>query len=232
MGLVPEPWPGADAPGMAAPPGAWPGPESPPRLLLIDRRAPGTRALAGPLQGLLDPAEALRLEKLRRQEDRERFLLGRGLLRLMLGSWLGREPAAVAIGNGPYGKPELMTRSSSGPEGEAPPPRFNVSHSGDLILLGFHPSREVGVDVERLRPVPEWEGIARRCLAAAEREAIRALPERDRGDAFLAAWCRLEAQLKARGLGLFGIEPQRAGSTGEVWPLALPLGYVGAAALA
>jgi 4'-phosphopantetheinyl transferase len=199
--------------------------------VLIDRRAAGVRALAAPLRSLLDSGEELRLRRLQRQEDRERFLLGRGLLRLILGSWLERDPATIAFGSGPCGKPELLAPGPAAPDGGTPPPRFNVSHSGDLILLGFHAFREVGVDVEQLRPVPEWEGIARRCLAPGEREAIRALPEGERDDAFLGAWCRLEARLKARGLGLFGVEAS-AEPAAEVWPLTLPQGYVGAAALA
>jgi len=192
-----------------------------PRLVLINRQQPEVRRAMAAVAGLLDSGEIRQLEKQRRQEDRERFLVGRGVLRLVLGAWLGLDPASFTFRIGPYGKPELAGVGL----------RFNVSHSGDLILMGFHPSRDVGVDVEQLRPVPEWEGIARRCLPQGDWEAIRALPEGQRGDAFLAAWCRLEARLKARGLGLFGLEAS-VGPDPEVWPLALPRGYVGAAALA
>jgi 4'-phosphopantetheinyl transferase len=92
------------------------------------------------------------------------------------------------------------------------------------------------VDVEQRRPVPEWEGIARRCLPSGTWQSIRSLPEELRGDAFLAAWCRLEADLKARGLGLFSGEPSGSGAGEDQdldhWPLVLPEGYLGAAALA
>ncbi len=225
MGLIPQRWPERTGPAPDPPP--WPhvGPEGPPLLVLIDRRDPDVRALRPPLGDLLDPGERQRLGRLRGEGDGERFLLGRGALRLFLGSWLGCDPAGLVLGSGPHGKPELLT---------APPaaPRFNVSHSGDLILLGFHPRRPVGVDVEQRRPVPEWEGIARRCLPPGEREAIGRLPEPRREQAFLAAWCRLEAQLKARGQGLFGPPPAPGEPAPVVWPLVLPEGYVGAAALA
>lgn len=245
MGLFPQRWPGANGMGMATPQGPWPGPEAPPRLLLIDRSAPHVQELVAPLRGLLDSGEWLRLGQLRRQVDRECFLLGRGLLRLMLGSWLGRDPAAVHFRTGPYGKPELWLPPPSGDGVEPSRPRFNVSHSGDLILLGFHACREVGVDVEQLRPVPEWEGIARRCLPPGDWEAIRALPAEQSSEAFLKAWCRMEARVKASGMGLFGVEaaPEPMSSSAApangtasadpaVWSLALPQGYVGAAALA
>lgn len=233
MAIPPLPWPdpGGD---LALPP--WPGtaPAAAPLLVLLDRRKPQVQALVAPLGELLNPDERQRLRRLRRQEDGERFLLGRGALRLLLGGWLGCDPADLVLGAGPHGKPELLPQASGGPGWGRRPPQFNVSHSGDLILVGFHPQRPVGVDVEQRRPVPEWEAIARRHLPAEESERIRGLPERRRGDSFLAAWCRLEAGLKARGLGLFAGAPADGppGRNPELWPLLLPEGYVGAAALA
>ncbi|MCP9837614.1 4'-phosphopantetheinyl transferase superfamily protein [Cyanobium sp. N.Huapi 1H5] len=208
------------------------GADGPPLLLLIDRRDPDVRALLTPLGDLLNEGERQRLDLLRGEGDGERFLLGRGALRLILGTWLGRDPAGLMLGKGPHGKPELLSPPPSGPESGELPLRFNVSHSGDLILLGFHPRRPVGVDLEQRRPVPEWQGIARRCLPPEESDAIGTLPQAQREPAFLAAWCRLEARLKARGMGLFGPPPAPGETDPEAWTLVLPEGYVGAAALA
>jgi 4'-phosphopantetheinyl transferase len=227
----PRPWPARTGPALAPPP--WPptGSGGPPLLLLIDRRDPHARALLTRLRALLDPGERQRLGRFRGEGDGERFLLGRGALRLILGSWLGCDPAGLVLVPGPHGKPELLGPPPATAASLAPP-RFNVSHSGELILLGFHARRPVGVDVEQRRPVPEWEDIARRCLPPAEREAIGALPEQRREQAFLAAWCRLEARLKARGQGLFGPQAAPGDPEPQVWPLRLPEGYEGAAALA
>jgi 4'-phosphopantetheinyl transferase len=231
--IAPVAWPDPGG-GLALPP--WPGkaPAAAPLLVLLDRREPQVLALVAPLGDLLNPGERKRLRQLRRQEDGERFLLGRGALRLLLGGWLGCDPAGLVLDVGPHGKPELPPQEALGQRRGELPPQFNVSHSGDLILLGFHPLRPVGVDVEQRRPVPEWEGIAGRCLPAEESERIRALAEERRGAAFLAAWCRLEAGLKARGLGLFTGAPAdgRTREVPDLWPLLLPQGYVGAAALA
>lgn len=231
--IPPVAWPDP-AGGLALPPWPCPGPAAPPLLLLLDRREPQVQALVAPLGELLDPGERQRLGLLRRQEDGERFLLGRGALRLLLGGWLACDPADLVLGEGPHGKPELLPRTAMGPGWGRRPPQFNVSHSGDLILLGFHPQRPVGVDVEQRRPVPEWEGIAGRCFPVEDSERIRALPEERRSEAFLAAWCRLEAGLKATGLGLFAAAPADGppGEGPKLWPLLLPEGYVGAAALA
>jgi len=233
----PRPWPERTGPALAAPP--WPPADAdgPPLVVQIDRRDSRVRSLLAPLGELLDAAERQRLGRLRGEGDAERFLLGRGALRLILGSWLGRDPAGLVLEAGPNGKPELLAPPAA-PAGRTlagagdPPPRFNVSHSGELVLLAFHPRRPVGVDVEQRRPVPEWPAIARRCLPPAEREAIATLPVQRREQAFLAAWCRLEARLKARGGGLAGPAPAPEDPPPQVWPLLLPEGYEGAAALA
>ncbi|MFM7652889.1 MAG: 4'-phosphopantetheinyl transferase family protein [Vulcanococcus sp.] len=193
-----------------------------PLVLLIDRRAPSLQAALARLQALLGPPELERLERLRRAADRERFLLGRGVLRLTLGHWLGRDPAGLVFSNGPHGKPGL--------DGA---PRFNLSHSGDLVLLAFHATREVGVDVERQRPGLEWQAIARRTFAPKRLAQLEALPASQREGAFLAEWCRLEAELKARGTGLAGLSQDATGQGGaDLWDLALPAGHLGAVALA
>jgi 4'-phosphopantetheinyl transferase len=191
-------------------------------VLQIDRRATFAQAALARLQALLGPPELERLDRLRRADDRERFLLGRGVLRLTLGHWLGRDPAALVFHHGPHGKPGL----------DGAPP-FNLSHSGDLVLLAFHANREVGVDVERERPDVEWQAIARRTFAPEQLARLEALPADQQDQAFLVEWCRLEAELKARGTGLAGLS-QNATDRGEIdlWDLSLPAGHLGAVALA
>jgi len=131
-------------------------------------------------------------------------------------------------------------------------PEFNLSHSGDLILLAVHQQRPVGVDVELLRPGLAWRPIAQRVLPPGEWQALEALAtaveqeaaeqeaaeaERQAAEAFLAAWCRLEARLKAQGLGLAGLDNHRQGPSADdaglhLWDVAVPAGYRAAVALA
>lgn len=194
----------------------------PPLVLALDRREPLPEGLRQALVASLAPAERQRLDALRQLADRERFLQGRAALRLLLGAWLALPPAAVPIEAGPHGKPHC-------PGG----PPFNVSHSGDLILLALHPSRPVGVDVEQARPDLDWRPIARRVLPPAEAVALERLAAGDgasaAADGFLVAWCRLEAGLKARGLGLAGLGDPPQGLS--VWDVAVPAGYRAAVAL-
>ncbi|GEM_PF-852792 len=219
--LQPHPW----RPGDPPPP--WPPAAAPPLPLLIDSRLP-----LPPSEGLLahlTPEERQRHGAYRLPADRLRFLLGRASLRLLLGHWLRQPPNAIPLLAGPHGKPHCPSPAA---------PAFNVSHSGDLILLAFHPAHPVGVDVERARPDLAWEPIARRVLDPAERTALHALPAADQVPAFLVAWCRLEARLKARGVGLGGaalpqehdpgLEPH---GSALVWEVRVPPGYAAAVAL-
>ena len=226
--LRPELW----WPGLALPrdPQA---PVAPPRpwLLLVDRRDPRVQAASADLEALLNPEERARRDRLRLAADRHRALLGRGVLRLMLGSRLGCDPASLVFQLGPHGKPALV-------EAGRAVPQFNLAHSGELILLGFHATSPVGVDVEQHRPDLAWEPLARRVLSPAECRLLeRLLPER-RPEAFLAAWCRLEARLKARGEGLAGLERLQAEALSgqapaaeRTWEVALPAGYGAAVAV-
>ena len=188
--LIPVPW------RLLEPP-----PDPPPlqELLLIalDLRDPLPEPVRADLAASLVPVEQQRWEALRLPEDRERFLRGRGALRRLLGAWRDEPPEAVPIGAGAHGKPCC----TGGPE-------FNLSHSGDLILLAVHQQRPVGVDVEQQRPGMAWRPIAQRVLPPVEWQALEALAtaaEQEAAEAFLLAWCRLEARLKAQGVGLAGL---------------------------
>lgn len=207
--LIPIPW------RLLEPPPD-PPPLQEPLLLSLDVRDPLPEPVRAALAACLVPVEQQRWESLRLPEDRERFLRGRGALRRLLGAWRDEPPEVVPIGAGAHGKPCC----AGGPE-------FNLSHSGDLILLALHRERPVGVDVEQLRPGLAWRPIARRVLPPEEWQALEA----EGAEAFLAAWCRLEARLKAQGLGLAGLG-QPAPAAVELWDVAVPPGYRAALALA
>jgi 4'-phosphopantetheinyl transferase len=224
--LQPQPWPlGAGDPGDSPFPQPAPAAERP-LVLLVDRRgAAFTPAWRQRLRQSLSAAELERLQRFRLPRDAERFLLGRGLMRAWLAQILGCGAAELPFTALAHGKPVV-----------AGAPHFNVSHSGDLILLALHADRAVGVDLERDRTLLDWPAIARRYLGVAALQQLR----RDHPDApsqrraFLLEWCRLEARLKADGRGLSGLSDllgSRRSWADECWPLPLPEGYQGAAAL-
>ena len=93
----------------------------------------------------------------------------------------------------------------------APEVRFNLSHSNELALVAVALDREVGVDIEKLRPLPEFAAIAERFFPP---DADK--PERESD--FFRCWTRVEAVLKARGVGLYSssADPQGEWAVQEI----------------
>ena len=153
-------------------------------------------AVLARLEAHLSPDERARAARFRFPQHRTAFVAGRGVQREILARYTGVTPAAVAYREGSHGKPEL--------EGAAAGLgiRFNVSNSGDLALYALTLRREIGVDLEQLRPMPDGMDIARRFFSAPENEVFAALAEEVRDVAFFRCWTRKEAYIKAVGEGL------------------------------
>jgi 4'-phosphopantetheinyl transferase len=145
---------------------------------------------------LLSAEERERAERLLLPRDRRRFIAGRGMLRILLGWYVGVAPHRLQFHYGPSGKPTLagLPRDST--------VQFNLSHSHELAVVAVTPERRIGVDVERLRPVPALEQVAREVFSGREYGAWSALPPRERPQAFFRCWTQKEAYLKATGDGL------------------------------
>lgn len=142
-------------------------------------------------------------------------------LRTVLARYLDKGPTAIQLCNGEYGKPALAD--------PAAPLRFNLSHSGGLILIALARDREVGIDVERIDPRRNVLRLSDRALDAAAAAAVRAAPPDDRSVVFHNAWARREAVAKCHGVGLRAPLPATpvAISTLEVGP-----GFAAAVAVA
>ncbi|HVP65960.1 MAG TPA: 4'-phosphopantetheinyl transferase superfamily protein [Anaeromyxobacteraceae bacterium] len=144
--------------------------------------------------GELSPAEERRGSRRVSEADRRRFSASHAALRRLLAAKTGIDPAALRLEEGPHGRPFL-------PGG----PSFSMTHAEDLWLCAVAPGRELGIDGERIRPVPEARDIAARWFTPRERERVAADEADGRGDAFLRGWVRKEAFLKALGVG-FSVE--------------------------
>jgi 4'-phosphopantetheinyl transferase len=194
----------------------------------------------GRLARSLDPVETARAAAFRFPELRRAFVVAHAAVRQILAIYLRTDPADVRFAAG-VGKPQLAPLRGRSPI------EFNLSHSDPLALVAVSTSGAVGVDVERLRPIPDALDIARQNFAAVEWAAVAGAALPDRGDAFLRYWVRKEAYLKARGIGLArgmdwfaigtgpGGNPRPVRAEGEPNPahwwvtdLDLPGGFVGA----
>ena len=144
---------------------------------------------------LLSPDEQRRLAAYRSRESAERYVVTRALVRVVLAERLGTSPSMVAIRHNERGKPLLDDGL-----------HFNVSHSGDLILLAVSGDRAVGVDVERRRDVERVGALVQRWLSAEERDQVARIAGSGLtvSEAFLRVWSLKEARLKALGVGIAG----------------------------
>ena len=143
---------------------------------------------------LLADDERERRRRLMEGRIRDEFTLARGALRILLGRYLAREPASIEFAYGTRGKPALADPGLR--------PYFNLAHSDGLAVYGFAEDRELGIDVERARDIPEMKQIARRFFAGEEADILESLPADERSVSFYRAWTRKEAYVKAVGDGL------------------------------
>jgi len=152
---------------------------------------------------VLSDDERGRAARFVRARERRRFAQCRSALREILGRLLGEPAASLRFRAAAVGKPEL----DRGP-GISGSLRFNVSHSSELALIAVGLGRELGVDLERLRPIGEAERIVASFFTPAEQRAFAAIAGPDRPSAFLRGWTRKEAVLKGFGMGLSGLSAQ------------------------
>lgn len=156
---------------------------------------PGSTALGG-YRDWLDEEETSRAGRYRHPQAREAFVRTRACLRWLLGQYLEMPPHAIRLTLNPHGKPRLAgTEEDRGLV-------FNVSHSGNLALLGFARDLPLGLDVERFRPRRQLEPLAEHCLSAGERECWRKWAPEQRLAGFVRYWTAKEAFCKATGRGI------------------------------
>ena len=146
-----------------------------------------------PMDGL-SPDERARAQAARSPAYRTEYVLTRLVLRELLGAYLQLSPSEIRVRYNEHGKPML-----------APPLdqalQFNVSHCAGIALLAFTCGRELGVDVDRLDRVSDWQAVAQRNFSPEECATLAAMPESVRREACTRTWIRKEAYAKARGAG-------------------------------
>jgi 4'-phosphopantetheinyl transferase len=145
--------------------------------------------------GSLSQEERERGERLLAMEKRNLFIASRGILRGILSSYLGIGPEEVRIAIANKGKPYIKHEDTTGGL------TFNLSHSGDLMLVAISSRREIGVDLEAIREELEFRGMAERYFSKDEKAELFSLPEEEQLEAFYRCWTRKEAYLKGCGSG-------------------------------
>jgi 4'-phosphopantetheinyl transferase len=131
----------------------------------------------------------------RRESQKQRYTITHGLLRSILGWYVGCRAEDIVFRYGPKGKPSLQCPSK-------PALYFNLAHSEQCALYGFCQGSELGVDLEFIRELPEAETLAKQFFSEQEATEIHNVSSTLRTEAFLNCWTRKEAYVKATGEGL------------------------------
>ena len=141
-----------------------------------------------------------RFDRFKNQKQADDYAIVRSVQRQVLAKYLAVAPEAIRFAIGLHGKPEL--------EGQAL--FFNISHSGDYLLLAVSAENQVGVDIELIKQRSHLSVLADRCFACNEHLYWSDLPDIDKLEFFYRFWVAKEAFVKAVGrgiaLGLSGCE--------------------------
>jgi 4'-phosphopantetheinyl transferase len=150
----------------------------------------------GQLVDSLSEEEKTRARRFYFGKDRNRFIVTRGTLRVILASYLDIPAHNLVFSSNSCGKPFLKQ-----PQGNQVL-EFNLAHSNNLAVLSVTYGHSVGIDIEFIRPITDYSEVARTAFTESECRALQLVPEDQRIAAFFACWTRKEAYIKSFGLGL------------------------------
>src|SRR6266704_1598374 len=136
--------------------------------VIVARPDVGSEAVSASAQ-LLTDRERQRAARFAFEPDRRRFIVARALLRQLLAARLGVRPEAIELAAAARGKPALAGCLA------ASDLRFNVSHCKDVAVYAFSSGREVGIDVEAVRELPDADDVAARWFSRQEYATYRTL---------------------------------------------------------
>ena len=152
---------------------------------------------------LLSAAETQRYTNYKSEKAAQQFLQGRRMIRAMLASYLGVSAVDFELSCQEHVKPVAQCLTSS-----RPPPEFNLSHSGDWVVLAADRYRALGIDIECTTQsnIGEIAGLSD-LFTQNERAYLKKQTEPDqKARLFLQLWRGKEAIMKATGKG-FALAP-------------------------
>jgi len=140
------------------------------------------------LSTVLTDDELARAARYIHAHDRDRFIISRGAIKFIMGSYLDRQPLLIEIESGLNKKPFIKES----------PLFYNISHSGDWIVLAVSDS-EIGIDTEVVNHSFDFNDITTEYFSPDESRFINEAKSPDR---FFMLWTRKEALIKATAKGL------------------------------
>jgi 4'-phosphopantetheinyl transferase len=143
------------------------------------------------LYEILRPEEKSRSALFHQIKDKQRFIIGKAALRILMGNYLNTDPGTIRFIYGMYNKPALKEKREL--------IDFNISHSGDYILIAVA-NTPLGVDVEYYNTCFEVKQVMEYAFSKDEISFIKS--QYDYYSVFYQLWTCKEALLKAISNGL------------------------------
>lgn len=137
----------------------------------------------------LTEVEKVKCNRFIQQADRDRFTLGRYLIRSILPKYIPDLTPLFELSVTEINKPYL-------PKTEV---QFNLAHIGEMVVLAVS-NKPIGIDIEHIKPVKDMEDVMQVCFNEQEINSINSSPNPQ--FRFYEFWTRKEAILKATGEGI------------------------------
>jgi 4'-phosphopantetheinyl transferase len=168
------------------------------------------------------------------------------LLRGVLAKYLEEAPNTVPISTTDFGKPILSNDQDNNQRSFSHRIYFNLSHSGDFVVLAISHHSDIGIDIEQIRLLPDYEEIMSKDFTPSSLPRLRRIPKESQALAFWKAWVRKESVVKAEGSGIseafisqdvpinpecvfaYPVRDPESGAQRFIYDLAMPSNYVSA----
>lgn len=147
-------------------------------------------SLIGQLIKLLLPDEVKRAGRYYQEKDKQRFIVSRAALRIILGRYLDQQPEEILFEIGPNKKPFVKTTGAA--------INYNVTHSDEWVTIAVSKTK-VGIDTEKIDRSFAYKEILADNFSE---EEIRFINQNNPEEKFLLLWTRKEAITKLTSQGL------------------------------
>lgn len=148
-------------------------------------------------KNILSDDEIRKAESFYKQEGKDRAVISRGLLRVILSQYLAIEPKKIKFIYNQKGKPDVDAKINSIKI------KFNLSHKNQYVIYGFS-LVNIGIDLEFIDNNKKLLPIAKRFFTPEEYQYLKQLDNPKQTEIFYQFWTKKEAYLKAIGEGLSG----------------------------
>lgn len=144
------------------------------------------------LRSVLSPEEKKKASYYKFELIQHNYIVTQAVLRMLLSAYLDTKPADIKLGVHKKGKPYLINDASL---------FFNIANSHDICVYAFSRDAEVGVDIEKIRDLPDIDLLIEKNLTPREKKYFQKDPD-NKLSRFFQFWTFKESYLKAIGEGM------------------------------